>query len=61
MMIKEYKHDKVTTYPYGTNVFKICENEMRYVILKKIILKLLKHAKMKRIIKRESALKYESQ
>ena len=20
--------DKVTTYPYGTNVFKICENEM---------------------------------
>ena len=34
---------------------------MRYVILKKIILKLLKHPKMKRIIKRESALKYESQ
>ena len=20
--------DKVTTYPYGTNVFKVCENEM---------------------------------
>ena len=20
--------DKVTTYPYGTNVFKICENEL---------------------------------
>ena len=20
--------DKVTTYPYGTNVFQICENEM---------------------------------
>ena len=27
-MIKEYKHDKITTYPYGTNIFKICENEM---------------------------------
>ena len=54
-------YDKVTKYPYGTNVFKICENEMRYVILIKNILKLLKHSKMKRIIKRESALKYESQ
>ena len=20
--------DKATTYPYGTNVFKVCENEM---------------------------------
>ena len=29
-------YDKVTTYPYGTNVFKICENEIRYVILKKL-------------------------
>ena len=26
MMRREF--DKVTTYPYGTNVFKICENEM---------------------------------
>ena len=25
--------DKVTTYPFGTNVFKVCENEM---LLKKI-------------------------
>ena len=25
--------DRVTTYPYGTNVFKVCENEM---LLKKI-------------------------
>ena len=25
--------DGVTTYPYGTNVFKVCENEM---LLKKI-------------------------
>ena len=25
--IKEYRH-KVTKYPYGTNVFKVCENEM---------------------------------
>ena len=22
------KYDKITTYPYGTNLFKICENEM---------------------------------
>ena len=21
-------YDKITTYPYGTNIFKICENEM---------------------------------
>ena len=21
-------YDKITTYPYGTNVFKICESEM---------------------------------
>ena len=21
-------HDEVTTYPYGTNAFKICESEM---------------------------------
>ena len=20
--------DRITTYPYGTNVFKVCENEM---------------------------------
>ena len=26
--------DKVTTYPYGTNALKVCENEMKYVILK---------------------------
>ena len=26
--------DRITTYPYGTNSFKVCENEMRYVILK---------------------------
>ena len=25
--------DRVTTYPYGTNVFKVCQNEM---LLKKI-------------------------
>ena len=28
--------DKITTYPYGTNTFMVYENEMRYVILKKI-------------------------
>ena len=21
-------YDKITTYPYGSNIFKICENEM---------------------------------
>ena len=26
--------DKVTTYPYGTNAFKVCENGMKYLILK---------------------------
>ena len=26
--------DKVTTYPYGANAFKVCENKMRYVLLK---------------------------
>ena len=29
MMIKRIQtYDKITTYPYGTNIFKICENEM---------------------------------
>ena len=28
------KFNKVTTYPYGTNAFMVCENEM---LLKKII------------------------
>ena len=28
--------DKVTTYPYGTNAFMVCENEM---LLKKLIKK----------------------
>ena len=28
-MIKDYKHfDGITTYPYGTNGFKVCESEM---------------------------------
>ena len=25
-------NDKVTTYPYGTNTFMVCENEMGYVL-----------------------------
>ena len=58
-------YDKVNTYPHGTNAFKICENEMRYVILKKIILKLLTLVKEKSrnkcIIKKESIFKNESQ
>ena len=24
-------HDRITTYPYGTNAFKVCENEMMSV------------------------------
>ena len=58
------KYDKVTTYQYGTNVFKICENEMRYVILKKFILKLLMHVKEKtgnKCIIRDSIFGTESQ
>ena len=27
--------DKVTTYPYGTNTFMVCENEMKYVLQRK--------------------------
>ena len=26
--------DRVTTYPYGTNAVKVCENEMKIKILK---------------------------
>ena len=35
-------HDKITTYPYGTNAFKVCESEMlnnKRFILWKIIIK----------------------
>ena len=29
MMIKKLQtFDKITTYPYGTNSFKVCESEM---------------------------------
>ena len=28
MMIRECKHDRVTTYPYGASAFKVCESEM---------------------------------
>ena len=31
--MKECKHDKSTTYPYGTNVFKVCAVEQ--IALKK--------------------------
>ena len=27
--------DKVTTYPYGTNTFMVCENKMKYVLQRK--------------------------
>ena len=29
------KFDRVTTFPYGMNVLKICENEMRYKLQRK--------------------------
>ena len=25
---KTYNHDNITTYPSGTNAFKVCESEM---------------------------------
>ena len=25
-------YDKITTYPYGTNIFKMCENEIKYML-----------------------------
>ena len=28
--------DRITTYPYGTNVFKVCESEMLSKIQRKI-------------------------
>ena len=31
MMIKEFKHLIKSTHPYGTSVFKVCENEMKIV------------------------------
>ena len=31
-------YDKVTTYPYKTNTFMVCENEMRYVLQRKNML-----------------------
>ena len=41
--------DKVTTYPYGTNVFKICENEILVKLKPKsnssILLKSSNHSK----------------
>ena len=60
-------YDKITTYPYGSNTFIVCENEMRYVILEKIILKLSTHVKEKsnnksQILRSKSqALRNESQ
>ena len=48
--------DKITTYPYGTNVFRVCENEMRYVILKNIL-----KSRNKYTIKREPIFRKESQ
>ena len=31
-------YDKITTYPYGTNTFMVCENEIRYVLQRKNLL-----------------------
>ena len=38
--------DKVTTYPYGTNVFKVCKNEM-LLKKKKVMYGQVKHDKDK--------------
>ena len=38
--------DRVTTYPYGTNVFKVCENEM-LLKKKKVMRGQVKHNKDK--------------
>ena len=40
-------YDKITTDPYGTNTFMVCENEMRYVILKKNYIKAFNACKRK--------------
>ena len=40
-------YDKITAYRYGTNTSMVCENEMRYVILEKIMLKLSTRVKEK--------------
>ena len=35
--------DKITTYPHGTNAFKVCESEMLLVMLKKGLKKMIKN------------------
>ena len=37
MMIKDYKQtfNKVTTYPYRANAFKVCESEFQETVLKR--------------------------
>ena len=37
--------DKVTTYPYGTNAFVVCENEMKYNIYIYIYIYILQRKK----------------
>ena len=49
--------DKVTTFPYGTNVFKACENQMRYVLQRKNML----NNESQALRSESQALKSESQ
>ena len=39
--------DRVTTYPNGINIFKVCESEMLKVCETKVILKMLNIVKAK--------------
>ena len=48
--------DKVTTYPYGTNTFMVCENEMKYKLQRKKMLNIdLKALRDKSLLLRNEA------
>ena len=42
-MIREYR--LMTTYPYGANIFMVCENEMLHLIQKKSLYLKINHHK----------------
>ena len=53
-------YDKITTYPYGTNIFKICENEM--LLKNKFIVKDIdKHNNNKELRDKSQVLRSEAQ
>ena len=52
--------DGITTYPYGTNVFKVCESEMLRVLEAKVKLKMLRkecESEMLRVLEAKAILK----